>query len=170
MASYTFYGQRPGEEVILVTKKHVWVLTPIIVVWLVLLALVVLMIKYFGFSIYSSLAIAVSFIIGAVYAFYKWYSWHNSDYIVTNQRVLKVDQPGLFGRVISEADIEKIQEISTHISGPVRTMLNFGKVKIQTASSVGNLDLIDVTDPYSVQQTIVGIQKKSSQADSAGLS
>ena len=44
-------------------------------------------------------------------------------------------------------------------------MLNFGTVRIKTASDDSKLDLGDVTDPYDVQQAIVQIQKQALQPE-----
>jgi len=157
--SYTFQGQRSGEEVVVLVNQHTWVLLPVAVTWLVLLTVVGLSFWFFGASSVSSIVIAGAIIFGILYSLYHWYLWNSSNYIVTNQRVIKIDQNSLFNRLISEAEIDRIQEISTEISGPIHTMLNFGTIKIQTASTTGMMDLEDVPDPYSMQQEIVRIQR-----------
>lgn len=156
---YTFKGQRSDERVVLVTNQHIWLLMPAVLVWLGLIALLVTAYWLLGPSKYTSIAAVVVALIGGIYSFYIWYIWNNSNYIITSQRVIKIDQVSFFNRMISEADIDRIQEISTEITGPIRTVLNFGVVKIQTASNESRMNLDDVTDPYSVQQVIVGIQK-----------
>ncbi|MEK7201938.1 MAG: PH domain-containing protein [Patescibacteria group bacterium] len=163
--SYSFRGQRSDETVALVTKQHVWLLMPILLVWLVIIAVVAVALLGFGASKITSIVIVATIIIGALYSFYFWFMWNGCDYIVTNQRVIKIDQVSLFGRVISEAEIHRIQEISTEIKGPIRTMLNFGTVVIKTASDDSKIDLEDVTSPYDVQQAIVQIQKQSLQPE-----
>ncbi len=164
--SYTFQGQRPGEEVFLVANQHTWVLLPAVIVWLLLLSALGVVIWYFGASAVTSVAIAVVVIIGVLHTLYCLYIWKNGVFIVTSHRVIKIDQLGLFSRLISEAEIHRIQEISTEIAGPIRTMLNFGTVKIQTASTTGRVDLDNVPDPYNIQQEIVKIQRQMSPTHS----
>lgn len=137
-----------------------WLLMPVFLVWLLVLAVLAGLILIFGLSKVSWIPIIVLVVFGLLYSFYIWFTWNNSDYIVTNQRVIKIDQVSLFNRVISEAEIHRIQEMSTEISGPIHTMFNFGTVRIKTASEGSRLDLDDVTDPYDVQQVIVQIQKQ----------
>ncbi|MDP3992878.1 MAG: PH domain-containing protein [bacterium] len=163
--AYSFRGQRSDETVALVTKQHIWLLMPILLVWLVIIAVVAVALLGFGASKITSIVIVATLIVGALYSFYFWFMWNGCDYIVTNQRVIKIDQVSLFGRVISEAEIHRIQEISTEIKGPIRTMLNFGTVVIKTASDDSKIDLEDVTSPYDVQQAIVQIQKQSLQPE-----
>ena len=162
-SNYTFRGQRSDETVTLVTKQHIWLLMPIVLVWLIIVVVIGVALLGFGASKITSIVITLSLVVGALYSFYFWFMWNGCDYIVTNQRVIKIDQVGLFGRVISEAEIHRIQEISTEIKGPVRTMLNFGNVVIKTASDDSKINLEDVTDPYDVQQAIVQIQRQAQQ-------
>ncbi len=159
--TYTFRGQRSDESVVLVTKQHIWLLMPILLVWAIVGAIIAASLLIFGASRVSSIVIFGLVVVGLAYSFYFWFIWNNSNYLVTNQRVIKIDQVSLFNRMISEAEIHRIQEISTEINGPIRTMLNFGTVRIKTASDDSKLDLGDVTDPYDVQQAIVQIQKQT---------
>ena len=158
---YTFQGQRSGERVIVLVNQHTWVLLPVAITWLVLLAIIGGALWYAGASKISSVIVGAAVLFGIFYSIYQWYVWNNSNYIVTNQRVIKIDQIHLFSRLISEAEIDRIQEISTDISGPIHTMLNFGTVKIQTASTTGMMDLEEVPDPYNMQQEIVRIQREN---------
>lgn len=163
-AAFNFRGRRPNEEVVAVIKQHVWLLFPILLVWVGLIALLLVVLHFFLASGVSSVSVVVVLIVGGLYSLYKWFIWNNGLYIVTNQRVIKVDQRGLFNRLISEAEIERIQEISTDINGPIKTVLNFGTVKIQTASTTGQVDLRNVPHPYDIQQQIVALQRGQKDA------
>lgn len=156
---YSFRGRRNDEEVLLVVKSHPWLLMPIAWAWLVIAGIIVLLVWKFGLSAISSYAIFGLVGLGIFYSLYQWFLWNNSDYILTSQRVIKIEQNSLFNREISEAELDRIQEISTEIKGPIRTLFNFGRVKIQTASSSGRVDLEDVNDPYDIQQQIVRVQR-----------
>ncbi len=158
--NYTFHGQRHNEAVLLVLNRHTWTFSPVVFLWLVLLVILALVMSHFGASFATSLTIGLILVIGGFYTFYKWFLWRNGVYIITDQRVVKVDQLGLFSRSISEAEVDRIQEISTEISGPIKTMLNFGTVRLQTASNTTRVELKDVPDPYSVQQEIVRVQRQ----------
>lgn len=157
---YNFRGQRPNEAVQLVVRQHTWLLTPAAFGWLLSGAVIILGLWGFGASKVSSVIIVITVIAAGLFSFYRWFLWSNGVYIVTNQRVIKVSQLGFFKRLISEAEINRIQEISTEIIGPVHTILNFGTIKIQTASSSGRIDLENVPDPYDIQQEIVRISRQ----------
>jgi uncharacterized membrane protein YdbT with pleckstrin-like domain len=164
---YSFRGKRSNENVLLVVRCHPWILMPIVWFWLLMLSLVLASLYFFGASSTTSYVVYGALVLGGLYSFYIWFLWNNGTYVVTNQRVIRIDQLGLFSRQISEAEIDKIQEISTDIKGPIRTMLNFGDVKIQTASREGRVILEDVVDPYDIQQQIVRVQRESSERTSS---
>ncbi len=156
---YNFRGRRADERVILVAKFHSWLLMPIFYTWLVLVAISAVALYFFGASRFGSYTVVAMVIIGVLYTFYQWFIWTNGTYIITNQRVIRIEQIGLFNRQISEAEIDRIQEVSTEIKGPIHTLLNFGTVRVQTASNDGKVDLEDVADPYDIQQEIARIRK-----------
>lgn len=157
---YDFRGRRSNETVILVARFHAWLLMPIVYIWIFLLAVLGLCLWQFGASGVTSYAIGGIAVGGGLYTFYQWFIWNNGTYIITNQRVIRIEQVSLFNRQISEAELDRIQEISTEIKGPIHTLFNFGTVKIQTASSTGKVDLVDVTNPYDIQQEIVRVQRQ----------
>ncbi len=156
----TFRGKRPDERVFLVAKQHMWLLIGIPICWLIVIAVLVVVYKFFGASMISSISLVSCLILGGLYTIYQMFLWNNGIYIITSQRVIKIDQLNLFSRQISETEIDRIQEISTEISGPIHTMLNFGTIHIKTASNTSRMDLDDVADPYDIQQRIAQVQRQ----------
>jgi len=56
--------------------------------------------------------------------------------------------------------LKNIQDTNYEVEGMWQTMLNFGRVKILTASSGQSIVFEDVFDPHRVQQTIIQIKDK----------
>ncbi|MEX2361886.1 MAG: hypothetical protein WD544_01790, partial [Patescibacteria group bacterium] len=115
---YSFRGKRSNESVLLVVRCHPWILMPIVWFWLIVAGLVVASLYFFGASQITTYVILGVLILGGMYSFYIWFLWNNGTYVMTNQRVIRIDQLGIFRRQISEAEIDRIQEISTEIDGP----------------------------------------------------
>jgi membrane protein YdbS with pleckstrin-like domain len=155
MEDYTFRGQRDNEEVLIVIKQNVWVFAKTGLFILILINLLVAVFAVYGASVSTSIALFIFLILSIVAFLYRWFIWNNGVYLLTNQRIIKINQQSLFHRVITEAELDRIQDISTEIKGPIQTMLNFGTIHIQTASSKTEIDLACVTDPYELQQQIM---------------
>ncbi len=156
---YNFRGRRADEQVLLVAKNHSWLLMPIFYAWVLIIAVCGVALWKFGASRVVSYTVVISVAIGILYTLYQWFIWDCGTYIITNQRVIRIEQIGLFNRQISEAEIDRIQEISTEIKGPIHTLFNFGTVHIQTASSDAKVDFEDIAIPYDIQQEIARIRK-----------
>ena len=81
------------------------------------------------------------------YAAYEWVSWWSDVFVLTNYRVIDVQQHGFFDRKYSEANLSNIQDVSQEISGVFPTMLNYGDVLVQTAGANVKISITDVGNP-----------------------
>jgi len=87
-------------------------------------------------------------------------------FIITNQRIIDIDQRGFFERTVSEMTYSKIQDVSFKIKGLAQTLMHYGSIIIQTAGSNANIELQGVKDPEKVQQIVIEIQRELSKGDS----
>lgn len=101
--------------------------------------------------------------IGLILAFRVFIVYSFNIFIITNQRIIDIDQHGFFSRTVSETIYEKIQDVSFKIKGIMRTIFHYGDIIIQTAGSQANIELHGVKDPAKVQQAIIDIQKNYRQ-------
>jgi hypothetical protein len=151
----SFEGQDPNEDVVLVLKKHPVILVKTTIVLAIGLVLVITCFDIFGASLYSSLAAIIYIILGGYYGLRNWHLRNNSTYIVTSNRVISVNQEGLFHRVVSQAPINIIKNVSYETNGPTQTLLKFGTVNILTSGTdKPDVTFADVPHPYEVQQRI----------------
>lgn len=79
----------------------------------------------FFFSLYILLILALAFAI--------WINYRLDVWIITTQRIIDVEQRGLFNREISEFLISNVQDITTEVPNIIMTFLDFGNMTIQTA-------------------------------------
>lgn len=66
--------------------------------------------------------------------FALWTNYYLDLWIVTNRRVVNVDQINLFRRAITTWQFENIQEITTETQNPLQSFLDYGLIYIRTAS------------------------------------
>jgi len=154
-----FEGQRPEEKVIFILRKHPVVLfMPIF--WLTLLTLLpVFAFIYFKFSWVFSYAFFFWLIFGGIYAFKTWFCFKNSQYILTSERLIFIDQKGIFYKTVSEAYLSKIQDVSFEIKGFWPSMFDFGTIYVQTAGAQEKIALECVDEPRKIQEQIIEASK-----------
>jgi len=74
--------------------------------------------------------------------------------VITNQRLIDSYRRHPFDMSISTADLVNIQDMTVERSGILRTMLDFGNVICQTASSDQSFMLTGVPDPRETQALV----------------
>lgn len=89
-----------------------------------------------------------------------WLDFYFDVHIVTNERVVDIDQFGLFNRRIDELNLDQVEDASSHVKGILGTIFNFGVVEVQTAGTARNFFLEDVPDPAKVAQKILSLSEK----------
>lgn len=77
-------------------------------------------------------------------------------WIITNERIIDVEQIGFFNRSVSEFKISKVQNVTVEISGIIPTLLNYGNVKVETAGeSSKNFVFYQIPNPNKAKEIIL---------------
>jgi len=88
-------------------------------------------------------------------AFSIWTNYYLDLWIITDRRIIVIDQIGFFHRNVSIFRLERLQDIEFNISGLIPTLLNFGSIRAQTAGSFEeNFKTAGLPDPRSLQALI----------------
>ncbi len=164
MSELEFDNQRKDEEVVLMSRRHPWVLAKSGLIAVIVILIVASSFMIFGASLITSIALVVSLVFIALYGFIRWFVFANDIYILTNQRIINIDQSGFFSRRVSEAELANILNVSYEVQGPVKSLLNFGDISIDTSGSDRNfLVLKNIENPHFIQEKIVSEQRKNQE-------
>lgn len=96
-----------------------------------------------------------------IYSFLIWVDYYFDIWIITTERIVNIEQKGMFTRSVSELRFAKIQDITTEVTGFLPTVINFGDVKVQTAGEESEFIFRTVSDPYHIKNVIMELQKKA---------
>lgn len=165
---FEFDNQRPDEKVVMMRRRHPWVLAR--TGWVIIAVVVIILIAFliWGASLISSVVLIVGLIFAAIYAVIRWLIYTNDFFILTDQRIISVEQKGLFSRRVSETELENIYSLAYEIKGFMASMLNFGSIKVSTVGDeISMIELQNVENPHFVHEKIVGLQKKAREKNGA---
>ena len=81
----------------------------------------------------SAAFIFIWFLYVLPFVFVVWTDHYLDNLILTTHRVIEVEQKGLFSREVSSFRLDRVQDVTTEVSGILPTMFNFGDVHVQTA-------------------------------------
>lgn len=86
--------------------------------------------------------------------FILWTSYYLDILILTNKRIIEIEQKALFSREISTFRLDRIQDITVDVNGIIPTFLNFGDIRIQTAGEVPEIRVRSIPAPHHVREVI----------------
>jgi len=140
-----FEGQRPGEKVLFVFRRHLIAMRKGF--WLLLIPFALSSIPPLIWQTNLELFLLPigGLLLGLILFMYHYIMWYFTIYLVTNQRIRQVTQKGIFGKDVVELRLSKIQNISYNIPGFSGEILGYGTIVIQTF--VGDLVIRNVEHP-----------------------
>ena len=137
MRKMIFDGQREGEEVQFVFRRH-FLTAKSGVIFLILMIMIGVGLTLLWPNNMMIFEVFLALILVGVLGFlYSYMLWYFSIYIVTNQRIRQISQRGLFKKSVVDLGLDKIQSIFYGVNGIRAGLMGYGTIVIQTA--VGDL-------------------------------
>ncbi|MCK4554262.1 PH domain-containing protein [Candidatus Parcubacteria bacterium] len=172
LSIYRLPNKIKNEKIVKVLRRDLFILFKKIVFFSILL---ILPLTFFGIALemYPDLLkgqISYPFVLllGSAYYFFIWLFFFFSfiDYyldvwIITNERIIDVQQKGFFSRVIAEQRLYRIQDVASEVHGFFPTVLKYGEVHIQTAGTRQRFLFHQVPHPENVRNSIIKLAEKS---------
>lgn len=152
---FTFNGQHENEKVIMIVKNHPFVLffPGVKAVFFLIMGIASVL---FISNPATGLILLICVLIAIGIFVRRYYDFNQSVFIITDQRVISVEQDGFWKRKIIETERNKIQDITSDTKGFFRIMIKYGNLIIHTAGSSENSQIIvkNIPNPYEIQQKI----------------
>lgn len=164
--SFQFEGQRAGEDVLFVFRRHIIAMRKGFYALLVPFALSAIPPLVWQDRLELFLLPIGGLLLGMLLFAYHFIMWYFTVYIVTSERIRQVTQRGLFGKDVVELRLSKIQNISYNIPGFTGELFKFGTIVIQTF--VGDLIINKVEHPDEIYNKLQDAVHKASNVSASG--
>ena len=139
-------NQRKNEKVVLFLRRHWITITTQLIAFVTLLVIPILLsivfwsnvvelLKHDVFGPLITIAASIYFLAIWLYAFIEFTDYYLDTWIVTNERIINIEQEGLFHRITSELDLAAVQDVTSDVRGITRTLIDYGNIYIQTAGA-----------------------------------
>lgn len=178
--SYRFPGQRDDETIKLILRKHrITLLGPLIYLFILAflpLAFYTLLIPY-TFSAFMQkpyedlyfLMITIYYGFLWIITFMEWIDYYLDIWIITDQRLLDIQQNSFFHRIVAELDLKRVQDITSTVDGPWQTFFQYGDIQIQTASEENIIKPKSIPHPVTVRRQIMDLCKAAQEEAGWGI-
>lgn len=167
----TFQGKKDDENIILLVRRHwlvfVFRFLPFLFMLIFLVIFHVLGTTAFDFLglkfdlswFYLFESFLAIFLWLAL--FITWVNFYLDVWIITDNRIVDIEQIGLFNRHISELKHNKIQDVTSEVKGVIPTLFDYGDVYVQTAGNKQRFVFKQIPSPTNTRNIIMQLQKKA---------
>jgi len=119
---------------------------------------------FFMFPLWRSGIIGVAIFLAwlgvAVYLLVRlFFRFANTVLVITDRRVVDVDQKAIFDRVVSEAPFAQIDEVTYRIQGVAPTIFRYGQVNLSLSGNAANIEFTRVKYPARVHGLIQDLRQ-----------
>uniref|UniRef100_A0A7C4R8L6 DUF304 domain-containing protein n=1 Tax=candidate division CPR3 bacterium TaxID=2268181 RepID=A0A7C4R8L6_UNCC3 len=173
------------EKIVIIIRKH-WFsfIGTIILTFILILVFFIASIFFYGsvggvqegadFSnlITDNLGRGAYLVFGSIYLlsvlgfFYvSWLDYYLDVFILTNKRILRIEQLVLFGQKSSETSYQHVQAVSSKVGGFIQSILHIGTVFVETAGDNDNFSFPIIRDPGGIATKILELQKRMWEDD-----
>jgi hypothetical protein len=167
LSLYRLPGNIKNEKVLKIYRRDFFVLFKKVLFFLLLLILPALffyliVVNFDEFIFQGAISYPLSIIFASFYYIFIWLFFFFSfiDYyldvwIITNERIIDIQQRGFFSRIISEQRLYRIQDVTSEVHGLFPTVFKYGNVYVQTAGSKQRFFFNEIPNPEKVRDTII---------------
>lgn len=162
-----FPSQLETEKIYIVIRQHWVILIKKLLIWF-MFALALVLFKRFAASALPGLLAApygsITNLFVQVYTlfltlslFLIWLIYYLNVQIITDLRIVDIDQVGLFSHTVSELHIEKIEDVTSQSNGILATIFNYGDVYVQTAGTIDRFEFHRIPNPANIEKLILDL-------------
>jgi len=163
-----FPGQKPDEIVKYVVRKHWIIYLKLGMVFMVTVGIPLIgyLVLKFGFNFFDAgenaghwitLIFFVYIELVLLILFIQWLEDEMDLIIVTNERVISIDQVSFLHRTISETELSQIQDVKHVVKGLLANLFGFGSIIVQTAAQNITFEIKDVEKPLEMARCILDL-------------
>jgi uncharacterized membrane protein YdbT with pleckstrin-like domain len=160
----TFPGKESDEQIFIYVRRHPIAFLPIFMTILLMTILGLVMIYFIGllsggaFSSNSELFLSSGFLLFmALFTLIEFFDFYFDLHIVTDRRIIDIDQEKLFNRNVGELLLDDVQDVDAKVKGIFATLFDFGDVGIQTAGAKPNFVFEQIPHPKEVAAIILDL-------------
>ncbi len=161
-----FVHQKSYEQIEHTLRRHWVTFIPSIIIFLIMLAVPIIVFfliqKLFPNLLTGPISQPLTVLFGSSYAlmtylfFYiQFIDYYLDLWIVTNDRIIDIEQKGLFDRTITELELFQIQDVTSSVKGLFPTIFHYGDVTVTTASSTQSIIFHEIPNPDLVRQELI---------------
>jgi hypothetical protein len=168
-----FPNQEDDETISLIVREHWFHLFLKILVWVFFAAALLLFNRFaqtyvpnilqgtFGQVTLLFVQVYTLFLVLSLFLIFSFY--YLTMQVITSIRIVDINQEGLFSHVISELNVDKIEDVTSRVNGIFGTIFNYGDVLIQTAGKEEHFIFHSVPNPTEIEKVVLNLYESAKE-------
>lgn len=162
-----FPGQNEDEKIYIAVREHPIILAAKVLVWLLFVFILIGFKKFAPDAapyLFEGDASYVTSVFMQAYTMFLGLSifiifvlYYLNMHIITQIRIVDIDQEGLFRHTVSTLNISQIEDVTSDTTGIFGTLFDYGTVYIQTAGAVERFEMDNVPKPAQLTKIIIDL-------------
>src|SRR3989344_5300442 len=88
-------------------------------------------------------------------AFNTFTAYFLDAWLLTNRRIVDIDQQGFWSRQVSSFLLDRVQDVTTDIHGLLATVIDFGNIQVETAGAAQHFIIKGTPNPRHLRDLIL---------------
>lgn len=148
---------RNWEKVQMVVRRH-WIV--FLILWIhafigVLINIVLYIIFWFEFWV--NMFTLIYLMAFSVFMYIEWINHELDMYVITNSRIIWIEQIWFLNRIVSQCALNDVQEVNSKTKWFFANMLNYWDLTIQTAWNLSNFKMEFVPDSLHTSRKVLNL-------------
>lgn len=150
-------NMRPWEEVLMVVKRH-WIVYVMLFIYFFSGIIVTFIIFFFFWlTTWWYMLNIILWLILSLVLYIEWLNHELDMYVVTNNRVIGLEQIAFLNRAVTECNLWQIQEVNSKAKWLFANIFNYWTLSIQTAWSKTTLKMEFCPDVMQTSRKVLNI-------------
>ncbi len=167
---FDFPHKEVNEQVYMTVRRHYFVLMRHSIIFLFFFIFPAIIggaiyslnisINQYAFYPIIILILAIYYLFVILFAMIKWIEYYYDIWIITDKRIIDMEQKSLFNHITSELRLDKIQDVTFEMKGLFASIFHYGNIYVQTAGAVQRFSFEEVPRSQQIKSLIIDLQGK----------
>jgi hypothetical protein len=132
---------RDGENIKIVLKRHWIVYIMLFIYFLIWIIISITLFVILWFWFLPNIINTVFWLFFSLFLYIEWLNHELDMYVVTNNRIIWVEQISFLNRTVSECNLWQVQEVNSRTKWFFANMINYWTLSIQTAGNITTMKM-----------------------------
>jgi hypothetical protein len=94
-----------------------------------------------------------------VFFWRSFHQWSRTIFVLTDRRIIDIEQKGFFDRVVTETVYPQIDEVNYRMKGLWSTLFRYGTIRLHLEGSAADIEFEHVRTPAKIHDLINDLRR-----------